>query len=148
MKAAVIHEFGDVDVLKYEEVATPEPKPGYVLVKVLAAGVNRLDTNIRDGSITKDIPLPHVLGGDAVGEIAALGEDVHDIEIGQRVIVFPGFVLDQADYDIRPSVNAPSFALPGLGVWGSYAQFLEVPARFVLPDETGLPAEQLASPSL
>ncbi|KKK53071.1 hypothetical protein LCGC14_3098470, partial [marine sediment metagenome] len=43
MKAAVIHQFGDPDVLRYEEIATPKPKPGHVLVKVLAAGVNRFD---------------------------------------------------------------------------------------------------------
>ena len=37
MKAAIINGFGDVDVLKYEDIETPTPKPGYVLVKVLAA---------------------------------------------------------------------------------------------------------------
>ena len=74
MKASVIHEFGDFDVLKYENIATPEPKPGHVLIKVLAAGVNRLDHYIREGSITQDIPLPHILGADAAGEVAALGD--------------------------------------------------------------------------
>ncbi len=42
MKAAVIHEFGGVDVLKYEDIETPKSKPSHVLIKVLAAGVNRL----------------------------------------------------------------------------------------------------------
>ena len=35
MKAAVIHEFGDIDVLKYEDIETPKPKPGHILIKVL-----------------------------------------------------------------------------------------------------------------
>ena len=55
MKATVIHEFGDVDVLKYEDVPTPRPKPGHVLIKVLAAGVNRLDHYIREGSIVPEL---------------------------------------------------------------------------------------------
>ena len=38
MKAAVIHEFGDVDVFKHEDIGTPKPKPGHILIKVLAAG--------------------------------------------------------------------------------------------------------------
>ena len=42
MKAAVIHQFGDVDVLKYDDVEAPKPKAGHILIKVLAAGVNRL----------------------------------------------------------------------------------------------------------
>ncbi len=43
MKAAVIREFGDFDVLQYDDVPIPQPKPGHLLIKVLAAGVNRLD---------------------------------------------------------------------------------------------------------
>ena len=43
MKAAVIHEFGDFDVLKYEDVPTPKAKTGNVVIKVLAAGLNRFD---------------------------------------------------------------------------------------------------------
>ena len=55
MKAAVIHAFGDADVLKVEEIATPKPKAGHVLVKVLAAGINRLDHYIRGGSIVPEL---------------------------------------------------------------------------------------------
>ena len=43
MKAAVMHEFGDFDALKHEDIERPRPKPGHVLIKVLAAGVERLD---------------------------------------------------------------------------------------------------------
>ena len=73
MKASVIHEFGDVDVLKYEEVATPEPQPGNVLVKVLAAGANRFDHYIREGSVTPELAFPHILGADVAGEVADVG---------------------------------------------------------------------------
>ncbi len=48
MKAIVFHEFGDHDVLQYELVDRPSPQPGHVLIKILAAGVNRLDHYIRE----------------------------------------------------------------------------------------------------
>ncbi len=76
MKAAVIHQFGDFDVLKYEDIATPKPNPGNVLVKILAAGVNRLDHYLREGSVVPDFPFPHILGADAAGEVFRLGKDV------------------------------------------------------------------------
>ncbi len=145
MKAAVIHQFGDFDVLKVEDVQTPKPKPGHVLVKVLAAGVNRLDHYLREGSVVPELPFPHILGGDAVGEVFALGRNVTGREIGERVIVVPGFPLDDAEADIRPTVTAPSFALPGLHITGTYAQYIEVPARAVVKDETGLGAEEVAT---
>ncbi len=145
MKAAVMHEFGDFDVLKYEDVATPRPKPGHILIKVLAAGVNRLDHYLREGSITREIALPHVLGSDAVGEVAELGAGVTGVTVGERVIAVPGYPLEEAHYDIVPVSMAPSFTLPGMGVWGGYAQYLEVPARFAVKDDTGLEPEQLAT---
>ncbi|MDA2927243.1 zinc-binding dehydrogenase [Acidobacteria bacterium AH-259-G07] len=145
MKAAVIHQFGDVDVLKYEDIETPKPKPGHMLIKVLAAGINRLDHYIREGSVVPELAFPHILGSDAVGDVAELGEGVTGFEVGERVVPAPGYPLNEEDYDIRPAITAPSFALPGLGTWGAYAQYMEVPARFVLKDDTGLKPEELAT---
>ena len=145
MKAAVIHEFGDFDVLKHEEVATPRPKPGNVLVKVLAAGVNRLDHYLREGSVVPELPFPHVFGADAAGEVAELGPGTTTLHVGDRVIPNPGFPLDEKDYGVYPLGAAPSFTLPGLGVWGSYAQFMEAPARWVTKDDTGLAPEEVAT---
>ena len=102
MKASVIHEFGDTNVLKYEEIATPHPKPGNIVIKVLGAGVNRLDHYIREGSITPELPFPHILGSDAVGEVAELGEGVTGCKVGERVVPAPGYALKAEDYDIRP----------------------------------------------
>ncbi len=147
MKAAVIHQFGDFDVLKVEDVATPKPNPGNVLVKILAAGVNRLDHYLREGSVVPDFPFPHILGADAAGEVFRPGKGVTDFEIGERVIVVPGYPQNEEDYDIYPASQAPSFGLPGLHIPGTYAQYIEVPARFLLKDETGLtPAEAATLP--
>ncbi len=145
MKAAVIREFGDADVLRYEDIATPKPKPGHILIKVLAAGVNRLDHYIREGSVVPELAFPHVLGADAAGEVAELGADVTGFEIGERVIPVPGFPLDENDYGISPVAIAASFTLLGLGIPGTYAQYVEIPARFLIKDDTGLEPEEVAS---
>ena len=73
MKAAVLRQFGGPEVLQYEEIDTPKPKPGHILIKVLAAGLNRLDHYLREGSVAPDLPLPHILGVDAVGEVVGAG---------------------------------------------------------------------------
>ena len=145
MKAALIHEFGDVDVLRYGDLATPNPKPGNVLIKVLAAGINRFDHYIREGSIVPEVPFPHILGADASGEVAQLGEGTNGFEIGARVIPMPGFSQQREEYTIRPAVTAASLTLPGLGIPGTYAQYIEVPAEWVLKDETGLTPEKVAT---
>ena len=145
MKAALIREFGDVDVLKYEEVETPRPKPKYILIKVLAAGVNRLEHYFREGSLVPEIPFPQILGADAAGEVAELGQGVTGFEVGERVIPMPGFPLKEEEYDIRPTATAPSFTLPGMGIPGTYAQYIEVPAQWVVGDNTGLNPEEVAT---
>ena len=145
MKAVVIHEFGDADVLKYEDIDTPTAPPGHILIKMLAGDVSRLDHYIREGSIVPELPFPHILGGDGAGEVAELGEGVTGFQIGERVIPLPGYPLKDEEQDIRPTISAPSFALPGLHIWGTYAQYMTVPARGVVRDDTGLPPEQVAT---
>ncbi len=145
MKAAVIREFGDVEVLKYEEVATPKPKPGHVLIKVLAAGVNRFDHYIREGSVVPELPFPHILGADAAGEVAELGEGVTGFEIGERVVPVCGYPQREEDYGVSPLAVAPSLGLHGLHLPGTYAQYMEVPARWVLKDDSGLKPEEIAT---
>ena len=145
MKAAVINQFGDTDVLKFEDIAVPSPKPGHILIKVLAAGTNRLEHYLREGSLVPELPFPHILGADAAGEVAKLGQGVEGFDIGERVIPMPGFPTDEQDYDIYPASLAPSFTLPGLGIWGTYAQYIEVPALYTLKDDTGLSAEEVAT---
>lgn len=145
MKAAVIHSFDDPDVLKYEDVPTPTPGPGHILIKVLAAGINRLDHYLREGSIVPDLPFPHILGADAAGEVAELGKGVDSFTVGERVIPVPGFPLKEEEYHIRPAVTASSFTLAGLGIPGTYAQYIEMPARWVIRDDTSLKPEEVAT---
>ncbi len=145
MKAAVIHEFGDPGVLRYEEIDTPEPRPGNLVLKVLAAGINRFDHYIREGSVTPELPFPHVLGADAAGEVAAIGTGVAGFSVGDRVIPLTGYPTAEEDHGVYPLSAAASYVVTGLGRTGTYAQYIEIPAQWVLRDDTGLPPEQVAT---
>ena len=84
VKAIRIHQFGDPDVLKLEEVPTPLAGAGQVLVKVQAIGVNPVETYQRSGS-NPAIQLPWTPGMDAAGLVEAVGAGVTELQCGDRV---------------------------------------------------------------
>jgi len=92
-----------------------------------------------------NLPLPHILGVDAVGEIVELGEEVTGVHVGDRVIPAAGFTLREEDDHNRPLAISPSFVVPGVHVWGSYAQYMEIPARWVVRNDTGLSPAEIAT---
>jgi NADPH:quinone reductase len=145
MQAVTISAFGDIDVLTFGDVPKPSPRPGHVLIKVEAVGTNYYDTLVRSGAVSRTIPLPHVLGSDVVGRIERLGPAAGSFSPGDRVIVAPGFPTDPAEWSITPENEAPSYFPTGTYGWGGYAQFIEVPDRWVIKDETALAAEELAT---
>jgi NADPH2:quinone reductase len=85
MKAIRVHEFGGPEVLKLEEVPTPKPGPGEVLVRVHAAGVNPYDTYMRAGTYAVKPPLPYTPGSDAAGVVESVGQGVTKVKPGERV---------------------------------------------------------------
>jgi NADPH:quinone reductase-like Zn-dependent oxidoreductase len=92
MKAARIKSYGDVDQLAIDEIPTPQPKAGEVLIKIEASAVNHFDLIIRQGYAAQFIPLelPAVLGTDAAGTVVEVGAGVTGIAVGDRVIAdFP-----------------------------------------------------------
>lgn len=145
MQAVTIATFGDPDVLVFGEVPTPEPKAGHVLVRIDAVGTNYYDTLVRSGAVSRSIPLPHIVGSDVVGHVEKLGSGVENVGLGNRVIVAPGYPTDPAEWHVSPENEAPSYFPTGTYGWGGYAQYIEVPARWLLRDETGLAAEELAT---
>lgn len=72
MKAIVIRQFGDPDVLKLEDVPTPAVEPGTALIRLHAVGVNPVDTYTRAGK-SAPIPLPFTPGFDGAGVVEAVG---------------------------------------------------------------------------
>jgi NADPH:quinone reductase-like Zn-dependent oxidoreductase len=93
MKAVRIHEFGDVGVLKYEDVDRPEPQAGEVLVRVRAAGINPVDCFGRKFPLPGITAghLPYTLGWDIAGSVVALGEGVTQFALGDEVYGMPRF---------------------------------------------------------
>lgn len=100
MKTIRLHEFGGPEVLHYDEVAIPDLKPGEVLVRVHAVGVNPPDWYLRDGlkmlppEWRPPVPLPVILGSDVSGVVEAVATDVQGFSIGDEVfgmIRFPSF---------------------------------------------------------
>ncbi|MEV5754427.1 NADP-dependent oxidoreductase [Actinoallomurus sp. NPDC052308] len=90
MKAVRFYEYGDPDVLRYEDVEQPVPGAGQVRIRVAATSFNSVDGNIRGGFMQGPIPvtLPHTPGLDVSGTVDALGEGVHGIEVGDEVVGF------------------------------------------------------------
>jgi len=84
MRAVRFHEHGGSDVLQVEDVDTPDPAADEVLVEVDGAGVNPVDTYIREGA-TDPFTLPMIPGIDAGGTVAAVGESVSGFEVGDPV---------------------------------------------------------------
>jgi NADPH2:quinone reductase len=127
MKAIVVHEWGGPEVLKLEEVPTPEAGPGEVLIRMKAIGINPAETYMRSGAYAYLPDLPCILGGDGAGEIEAVGDGVEDLKSGDRVYVasavgghFSGayaeFMVRRAD-EVFPLPDSVSFeAGAGVGV--------------------------------
>jgi NADPH2:quinone reductase len=120
MKAIRIHQFGGTEVLQYEDVPEPTPKPGEALVKIDAAGINFIDTYQRSGAYK--IPLPAILGQEGAGTVSAVGSGVTGMNVvkaGDRVA--------------------------WTGILGSYAEWHAVPADRLVALPAGVTAKQGAA---
>jgi NADPH2:quinone reductase len=85
MKAAYYTNAGGPEVIQYGELPDPEPKEGEVLVKVLAASLNPIDTYIRAGTVSMPRPSPYIPGCDLAGIVIKLGAGVKRFRVGDRV---------------------------------------------------------------
>ncbi|MFC5138957.1 NADP-dependent oxidoreductase [Actinomycetospora rhizophila] len=133
MKAVRFHEFGDADVLRYEEVEEPVPGAGEVRVRVAATTFNLVDDGIRGGWLQGPFPvtLPHIPGIDVAGTVDALGEGVDGFAVGDAVVGFLPMVPDgaAAQYAIAPAAiltaaprsiplaDAAALPMVGLTAW-------------------------------
>lgn len=85
MKAAYITQTGSAEHLQYGDLPTPKPTGSRVLVRIGAVALNPIDTYIRSGTVTMDLPNPFIVGCDLAGVIEAVGPDVVRFEPGDRV---------------------------------------------------------------
>jgi NADPH:quinone reductase len=116
MQAVVVHEPGGPEVLRLEELPVPDPRPGWVLVRVGAFGLNRSELVTRQGGAGDAVKFPRVLGIECVGEVVEAPDA--DLRPGQTVVAVMGGM--GRDYD------------------GGYAQYTLLPASQVIPVDTTL----------
>lgn len=140
MKAIRLHEFGGPEVLQYEDAPIPALKPGEVLVRVHAVGINPPDWYLRDGykmlppEWRPSVPFPVIPGTDVSGVVASVATDVKDFSVGDEVfgmIRFPSFgeSAAYAEYVAAPAtdlahkpvginhVQAAAVPMAGLTAW-------------------------------
>lgn len=133
MKAMRFHEYGDPQVLRYDEVEKPAPGPGEVLVRVAGAAFNPVDDGIRGGYLQGPFPvtLPHTPGVEVSGTVDAVGDGVTAFAIGDAVIGFLPMTADgaAADFVVAPAdvlaaaptsiplADAAALPMVGLTAW-------------------------------
>jgi NADPH2:quinone reductase len=120
MKAVRVHTPGGPEVLRYEDVPQPTAKAGEALVKIEAAGVNYIDVYFRTGLYKADLPAS--LGMEAAGTVTAVGPNVTQVKVGDKV----------------------AYA----GVRGAYAEYAAVPAERLVPLPKGISTKQGAAAML
>lgn len=147
MKAAQFHRHGGPDVLVYEEVPDTVAGPGEVLVRVRACGVNARDLWTRQGSPNHVVPLPHILGCEIAGEVAALGEGTTGVKVGERVAVYPAVACGKCWACASGQDNlCPEYTIVGSSnVHGGYAELAKTPAVNILPLSSHITYEQAAA---
>ena len=146
MRAMVLERSGAPLVLS--ELARPEPGPGQVLIEIAACGVCRTDLHVVDGELTQP-KLPLVPGHEIVGRIAALGNGVSGLKLGERVgVPWLGHTCGCCRYCATGAENlcdAPGFT--GYTIDGGYAEACIADAAYVFPLPDG-PSDAALAPLL
>ncbi len=122
MKAIVVEEFGEPEVLRYADSERPAPDEGEVLIEVRSAGVNYADTMRRRNQYLVPQELPFTPGSEVAGVVSEVGEGVEDVSTGDRVVS----LLDA----------------------GGYAEYAVAPAQSLIPLPEGLDFDEAAAAPL
>ena len=128
-KIVRFHQTGGADVLKLEDLPLVEPGKGEIRMKVEAIGLNRAEIMLRKGQYLEAPQLPSRLGYEAAGVIDAVGPDITDLRIGDRVSTIPSFPMSQYGvygesaivpaYAVAPYPDHLS-AIEGAAIWMQY----------------------------
>ena len=124
MRALVVHEPGEAECLRLGEIGAPRPRPGHVVVRVEAAGVNPVDASNRADPTWAGIDPPYVVGYELAGVVASLGEGVSSVAVGDGVWGL----------------------LPVRGTrWGAYAELVEMREGWIARRPPALAAVEAAA---
>mgnify|MGYP000924595321 FL=1 len=130
MKAIFFEQHGDLEVLKFGEIKTPEPKVGEALIRVKAVALNHLDIWVRRGWKGLNLEMPHVTGSDVAGEIVSAPGST--FVAGQKVVINPGIVTTEDEWTRRGEDSmSPGYRVLGEQIRGGLAEYLVVPTSSV-----------------
>lgn len=147
MKATLYHEAGGPEVLQYTDVPDPEPGPGDVVVEVQATSLNRLDVVQRNGWFQMPgFTYPHIAGMDVAGIVSAVGDDVSEVAVGDRVVVDPSLAGVAENSSLAGMGDLfGELGIIGGTVAGGYAEKCLVPASHVYSVPAAMPLEHAAT---
>jgi NADPH2:quinone reductase len=140
-----VKEFGGPEVLRLEEVPTPRPGPGQVLMRMHAIGINPVETYIRAGTYARLPELPYTPGNDGAGVVEQAGADVSEFKTGDRIYIagsisgtYAEFALCKADqvHPLPPNVSFAQGAAIGTPYATAYRGLLQ--RANAKPGETAL----------
>lgn len=124
MKAIVGQGVSGFAGVQYRDVPTPAPGPGQVQIKLQTAGLNRRD--LRVISLVKEGDGPVILGSDGAGIIHQVGSDVHNVQVGDEVLIHPA--LRWLENTPAPPTN---YEILGSPTDGTFAEFIVIDAHHV-----------------
>ena len=148
MRAVVLREFGPPENLKWESVPTPEPQADEVLLRVGAVSVDLFQMEFRSGRALPQATLPRIIGNGPAGVVEALGQGVEGVQTGQRVVVANNVSCGNCRYcrigreTLCAGLNNHRGGMIGAHRDGGYAEFVNVPARNVVPLPDSISFEQ------
>lgn len=146
MKAMLLTAHGDASGLSLAEIPAPTPGPGEALVRVEATGVNQMDLLVRRGYPGIPVTLPHVMGGDVVGQVAALGAGAAGVREGDRVLAAPVVACGRCPLCAGGRSHlCLEWRYLGLHRPGGYAEYAAVPVENLVPISATVDAASAAA---
>jgi alcohol dehydrogenase len=155
MKAVVYEEYAPDDdfkkILKVKDVDDPKPKSNEIVLKLKAAALNYNDLwGMRGQPIP--VPLPHISGSDAAGEVVAVGEDIQNFKIGDRVVSHSNLSCRTCDMCTSgrefDCAKRQVWGFQTGPLWGAYAELVHLPETNVAKIPEGVSFEDAAAASM
>ncbi len=146
MLAVRLHEHGDPQVLRVDDVPRPQVGSGEILVAMKAAALNHLDLWLRDGLPGLHLPLPMIMGSDGAGVVTEIGAGVDGLAVGDDVVIQPGLFCGRCAPCRAGHENlCPEFGVLGEKINGTLAQYVNLKPVNAYKKPTGLTFEEAAS---
>lgn len=135
----ITHEGPAAEAIEIVDVETPKPGPDEVRLQVKACGLNRLDVFARVGHPEEDDVFPKRTGGDIVGVVDAVGENVSEEHLGDEVMVYGGVTCGECEYCLSGEhTMCHDYRIIGEDLPGGLAEYVTVPAENVDPKPDSL----------